>query len=83
MSPFAQTNNRIWTDSFVTGKHKLKLDGSWLYKEFKDFREGQCHIFNFGSTTVEGVESAYLWKLLKSMIIGPILMSIIITMPRL
>lgn len=39
-------------DSGAEGEHKLKLDGSWLYNDFKDFREGQCHNLNFGSRTV-------------------------------
>jgi hypothetical protein len=39
-------------DAGAEGEHRLKLDGHWLWSDFRDFREGQCHNINVGSRNV-------------------------------
>lgn len=41
----------------LTGEHRLRLDGHWLYNGFRDYREGQCHSLDLGSKTIEAWKS--------------------------
>jgi putative component of membrane protein insertase Oxa1/YidC/SpoIIIJ protein YidD len=40
-------------DIGAEGEHRLKLDGSWLYSGYRDYREGQCHNLNPNALSVK------------------------------
>jgi hypothetical protein len=44
-------------DAGANGEHRLKLDGNWLYPEFRNYREGQCHEINVGGRAVDSYKS--------------------------